>query len=99
MKPDFKHVSMVVFCAFAAKLLISPEITLFSAFALLISASTVAFFEYKVSLSQIKHQNEKLELFAKRLEKAEEVSSGLKGEIASMRNAQGIQSLTGQTRR
>lgn len=99
MRPDFKHVSYAIFCLFAIKLLIAPDISFSAVCAELIAALVIIFFEYKSSLLQIKHQNEKLEALTKRLEKAEEISGGLKGEIISIRNAQGIKGLNIQAGR
>lgn len=95
MKLDTKHLAVVVFCAFAIKLLIVPEISVWQAACLLISGIFLAFNEYKASVQQIKDQQQKLDLLQVEVNKLSKIQQDIISSVSSVKIAQNMKSQLG----
>lgn len=87
MKIDFKSISMVAFCAFAVKCLIIQDISILNAACLLISASFVAFYEMKASVSQLKGHQDQIDELNKKITKLESLNQDIITSLSSVKTS------------
>lgn len=97
MKFDFKAISMLVFCAFAIKLLILQDISAFQAASLLISAAFVAFYEYKASISQLKEHKATVDELKKEIEGLKSVQKDIITNLSSVKTSINMKSQNTRT--
>ena len=95
MKLSLKHVALVIFCAFAVKLLIIPEVGAFQALSLLTAGLFVAFAEYKPTSDQLKETQSQLKELQKDLADMRKIQQDIITNVSSVKVAQNMRSSQG----